>query len=450
MTKSTKVCSEHFTPEDFISSASQRRKLKKGACPSVFSWTSQAQERSLPAKRSKLQEEQEILEAEITATASEGEGKFDETNRDNFFSRATQVNIEVPCTHRFSINTLRSLCDCPEREVKYFSHFTGFKSYERFRMVLEFFLPDFNRSYVVSWDSKGAKQVSIDPNSLFDSDTEIGESSSESSDEEDPVTNDRQYYSNLSVEDDFLLVLMKLRLGLSTIDLAVRFNVSEATVSKLFTTWINYLYVRLGDLKIWPHRNVIISNMPPNFKDKYPNTVIIDATELRIQTPSSLLRQSQSYSSYQSTNTFKSLIGVDAKGGIVFVSQLYTGSISDKEIVIRSGFLEILKNKVAVGEILADDAVMADKGFDIGDELKKVNLRLNIPPFLANQSAFSEGDVIKTQTVAQHRIHIERAIGKVRRYQIFSSEIPVTMFGIINQIWTVCCMLSNFIEPILD
>ena len=66
-----KVCSDHFTPEDFISSANQKRKLKKGACPSVFSWTSQAQERSLPAKRSKLQEEQEILEAEITATACE-------------------------------------------------------------------------------------------------------------------------------------------------------------------------------------------------------------------------------------------------------------------------------------------------------------------------------------------------------------------------------------------
>ena len=44
--------------------------------------------------------------------------------------------------------------------------------------------------------------------------------------------------------------------------------------------------------------------------------------------------------------------------------------------------------------------VMADKDFDIGDELKRVNLRLNIPPFLANQSAFSDGDVIKTQTVA--------------------------------------------------
>ena len=144
----------------------------------------------------------------------------------------------------------------------------------------------------------------------------MGESSSESKEEEDPVTNDRKYYSSLSLEDDFLLVLMKLRLGLSTIDLAVKFNVSEATVSKLFTTWINYLYLRLGDFNIWPHRNVIIANMPPTFKEKYPNTIIIiDARERRVQTPSSLLRQSQSYSSYKSTNTLKSLIGVDAMQG---------------------------------------------------------------------------------------------------------------------------------------
>lgn len=80
----------------------------------------------------------------------------------------------------------------------------------------------------------------------------------------------------------------------------------------------------------------------------------------------------------------------------------YTGSISDKEIVIRRGFLNTLKDKLTVGEILSYDAVMADKGFDIGDELNKVNLHPNIPPFIQNQSAFSEGDVIKTQIVAQH------------------------------------------------
>ena len=44
--------------------------------------------------------------------------------------------------------------------------------------------------------------------------------------------------------------------------------------------------------------------------------------------------------------------------------------------------MEILKNKVAVGEILADDAVMADKGFDIGDKLKKLTCISTFPHFL--------------------------------------------------------------------
>ena len=53
--------------------------------------------------------------------------------------------------------------------------------------------------------------------------------------------------------------------------------------------------------------------------EKWPNNVaIIDCTELKIQVPSSLVKQSQSYSNYNSTNTLKGLVGVDAKGGFLF------------------------------------------------------------------------------------------------------------------------------------
>lgn len=65
----------------------------------------------------------------------------------------------------------------------------------------------------------------------------------------------------------------------------------------------------------------------------------------------------------------------------MFVSQLYEGSITDKQIVQRSGFLDILDKKVMVGEIKKGDAIMADKGFDIQNDLKKLGLQLNIPPF---------------------------------------------------------------------
>lgn len=120
----------------------------------------------------------------------------------------------------------------------------------------------------------------------------------------------------------------------------------------------------------------------------------------------------------------------------------------NKQIVQRSGFLDILDKKVMVDEIKKGDAIMAGKGFDIQNDLKKLGLQLNIPPFLKDKVGF-EGDVIKTQTIARHRIHVERAICKVRRFRIFHSVIPIFILGCINQIWTVACLLSNFQNPVL-
>ena len=175
-----------------------------------------------------------------------------------------------------------------------------------------------------------------------------------------------------------------------------------------------------------------------------------NATELKIQVPSSLQKHSESYSTYKSCTTFKSLRGVDPNVGILFVSQLSERYISDKQIVQRSGFLETVKQKVQCGELKEGDANMADEGFDIGDDLAKLKLKLNIPPFLKDKVGFEEGDVIKTQTIAQHRIHVERAKGKVRIFRIFHSVIPVSMCGSINQTWSVACFLSNFLNPVLS
>ena len=91
-------------------------------------------------------------------------------------------------------------------------------------------------------------------------------------------------------------------------------------------------------------------HLPQEFRVLYPNTrVVIDCTEIRGQVRSSLLLQSQMYSSYKSGKTLKSLIGT-----VSFVSALYTGSISDKEITRCCGILDLLE---------PDDSVMADKGF---------------------------------------------------------------------------------------
>ena len=82
------------------------------------------------------------------------------------------------------------------------------------------------------------------------------------------------------------------------------------------------------------------------------------------------------YSIYKIHNTFKGLIGISPSGVVTFVSDLYPGSISDEELTRRSGLLELLQ---------PGDSVMADRGFDIEEDLALVGARLNIPPFLKGE-----------------------------------------------------------------
>ncbi|PFX20477.1 hypothetical protein AWC38_SpisGene15079 [Stylophora pistillata] len=161
-------------------------------------------------------------------------------------------------------------------------------------------------------------------------------------------------------------------------------------------------------LKIWlpqhlAYRETIDKAMPQSFKDKYPKTrVIIDGTEIKCQTPSSLVLHSETYSSYKSHAIFKGVIGIAPSGHITFISQLYAGSISDRELTVRSGLLNLPFSQ--------GDVVMADKGFTISDLLEPIGVGLNIPPFLGLQSQQTPSEVIATQEIESERIQVERAI----------------------------------------
>ena len=55
--------------------------------------------------------------------------------------------------------------------------------------------------------------------------------------------------------------------------------------------------------------------MPLCFKAKYPTTrLILDATEIPLEAPSSSEMQSLTWSAYNNTNTLKGLIGVTPAG----------------------------------------------------------------------------------------------------------------------------------------
>ena len=62
----------------------------------------------------------------------------------------------------------------------------------------------------------------------------------------------------------------------------------------------------------------------------------------------------------KSATTLKGLVCITPSGVVSFISKLYTGFISNREIVKRCGILGLLED---------GDGVMADKGFTIADLL---------------------------------------------------------------------------------
>lgn len=60
------------------------------------------------------------------------------------------------------------------------------------------------------------------------------------------------------------------------------------------------MYLKFGQVSIWPNKEVVRATMPDSFKDKYSSThVIIDCTEISCHKSSSLLLNSKLFSSYK-------------------------------------------------------------------------------------------------------------------------------------------------------
>lgn len=65
---------------------------------------------------------------------------------------------------------------------------------------------------------------------------------------------------------------------------------------------------------------------------------------------------------------------------------------------------------------------MADKGFRIIGDLKALGLELNIPPFTVSGTQMKDTDVELTEKIARHRVHVERAIARVKQFKILGGK----------------------------
>ena len=137
----------------------------------------------------------------------------------------------------------------------------------------------------------------------------------------------------------------------------------------------------------------------------------------RIVYRKAIFSQSITYSSYKNHNTAKGLIGISPSGYPSFVSPLYAGKTSDRKITKDCGILDLLE---------PNDQIMADRGFDMQDDLPN-NVTLNIPPFLDGKDQLSLDEELTTRKIASVRVHVERAIARIKSFRILHQDIPLTI-----------------------
>ena len=141
------------------------------------------------------------------------------------------------------------------------------------------------------------------------------------------------------------------------------------------------------------------------------------------------------YSNYKSRTTGKIFVAVTPAGFASFISDVHEGSISDRAIVEKSGFLDIID---------PGDIILADRGFTIDDLLCRKGARLIIPPFMEKRDALSLEDEIRTSQIAKARIHIERWNKRLKNFRFVQRPIHNTKMCLLTPAVFVCGIFANY------
>ena len=104
----------------------------------------------------------------------------------------------------------------------------------------------------------------------------------------------------------------------------------------------------------------------------------------------------------------------------------------------RSGLLQPLEE---------GDSVNAHRDFNIQDDLTPIGVRVNILPFLNAKQQLEMNELVETR-IASLRIHVERAMERIKNFHTFDWVIPSTLTNVTEQMFFVCAIFTSFLPPL--
>lgn len=109
------------------------------------------------------------------------------------------------------------------------------------------------------------------------------------------------------------------------------------------------------------------------------------------------------------------MIAVNPFGAACFISNLYEGSINDKDVFADSGFLD---------HVNPGDSFLVDKGFNIHEKLLSKGVTIFISSYLGKREKFTKEEVLQTKCIAKARIHVERFNKGLKKIRLLDRVIP--------------------------
>ena len=272
-TQNSRVCSRHFKPADYIRSLTGRKKTLKSAVSSVFPWT-----KGSPAKRRPLKHRSSIKKksptrhdtttisdssnstcVSITAVdPRENQESPDLENLDNSSAeellddrkeklrnlesekaklegKIKQLTMEI---ERLSAkhNSLQGKVFSIDRFItsdKDLSFYTGFPNASVLKSILRYLNPGKEGENINYWHSSTDDMTNVN----------------QEGDKDAPKQGRPR---QLSPREEFFLTLCRLIQGFQEEHLSHLYGISQATVSRIVISWINFMFLKFSTIPIWP------------------------------------------------------------------------------------------------------------------------------------------------------------------------------------------------------
>ena len=102
-------------------------------------------------------------------------------------------------------------------------------------------------------------------------------------------------------------------------------------------------------------------------------------------------------------------------------------------------------------EVSMGDCILADQGFNIKEELSALGATLKIPSFTKGKKQLSGDEVDASRQLSSVQIHLECVIGRIKKFRLLQTILPLTQVDILDDIMVIVCGLvyiNNSVVPI--